>query len=65
MQTTDTLDTLADVDAAHEEYGRYVPAYLVCGIECGVEHEDHEYEEIESWHREIAADLAYAVRMSL
>lgn len=60
-----TDDTHTDVDAAHEEYGRYVPAHLVFGVEYDVEQEDHDYEETETMIHDIAAHVAYAVRMAL
>lgn len=65
IKYTDTLDTRADVDPAHEEYSRYVPAHLVCGTEVEVAWEDHDYEETETMIHDLAASVAYAVRMSL
>jgi len=65
MIHNDTLDTLADVDAAHDEYARFVPTYLIAGIESDVAHEDEDYiAEIEADH-EMVANVAYAVRMAL
>lgn len=65
IKYTDTLDTRADVDPAHDEYARYIPAYLVCGTEVEVEWEDYDFEETNAMIHDIAASVAYAVRMSL
>jgi hypothetical protein len=60
-----TDDTHTDVDDAHEEYSRYVPAHLVCGTEVEVSWEDHDFEETNAMIHDIAQSVAYAVRMSL
>lgn len=65
IKYTDTLDTRADVDPAHDEYARYIPEHLVFGVEYDVEQEDHDHEETETMIHDLAASVAYAVRMSL
>lgn len=61
-----TLAELADMpnlDSREDE--RMIPEFLMSGVEVEVAWEDHEFEETETMIHDLAASVAYAVRMSL
>ena len=60
-----TSDYLGHVDAAHDEHARYVPAFLMFGVEHDVATEDEIVTEEMIAEHDLVASIAYAVRMAL